>query len=271
MLALDPTCLGNRLVVLAVSVVVRGGAVPVAWTVLDADQCGSWNDHWAELLGRLREALGEGWQVFVLSDRGVESAELFRAVLAMGWHPLMRVKAAGTFRPDGWVKRWPMHRFAAAVGRHLRAARGGLQAGVGVARDAAGLLGGRPRGAVAAADRPGCGVGEPGVVRLPQLDRSRSEAGEDHLAAGRAAVSITAGGDEGVARRVSIFYNLVRRVMHQAAKQQHVAPERISFVDAWRWLRHARPGQEVPPLTVNPERPGRVEPRCASVGPSNSR
>lgn len=66
---------------------------------------------------------------------------------------------------------------------------------------------------------------------------------------------------------LSIIYNLVRRVMQQAAKQQHVAPERISFVDAWRWLRQARPGQEVPPLTVNPERPGRVEPRVRKRRP----
>lgn len=119
-LALDPTCLGNRFVVLTASVVVRGGAVPVAWKVLNADERGSWNDYWADLLRRLREALGDGWQVLVLSDRGLESAALFRTILALDWHPLMRVKATGTFRPDGWVKRWPMHRFAAAVGRRWR-------------------------------------------------------------------------------------------------------------------------------------------------------
>jgi IS4 transposase len=57
-----------------------------------------------------------------------------------------------------------------------------------------------------------------------------------------------------------IIYNLVRRVMHVAARQQAVEPSRVSFVDAWRWLRHARPGEEVPLLRVNPERPGRAEP-----------
>jgi DDE family transposase len=64
-----------------------------------------------------------------------------------------------------------------------------------------------------------------------------------------------------------IISNLVRRVMHRAARQQAVAPARISFVDAWRWLRHARPGEPVPELRVNPERPGRFEPRVRKRRP----
>ena len=65
----------------------------------------------------------------------------------------------------------------------------------------------------------------------------------------------------------AIIYNLVRRVMHTAAQQQQVEPARISFVDAWRWLKHARPGQAVPKLRVNPVRPGRVEPRVRKRRP----
>ena len=69
---------------------------------------------------------------------------------------------------------------------------------------------------------------------------------------------------QGVWKELLVFvlvYNLVRRVMVEAARQQDVEPERISFVDAWRWLREAHPGEELPPLRVNPRRPGRVEPR----------
>jgi hypothetical protein len=68
----------------------------------------------------------------------------------------------------------------------------------------------------------------------------------------------------GVFKELSMFvvaYNLVRRVMVQASRRQGVAPDRISFVDALRWLRHAKPGEELPRLIVNPERPGRHEPR----------
>jgi len=64
-----------------------------------------------------------------------------------------------------------------------------------------------------------------------------------------------------------IVYNLVRRVMLEASRQQGVEPERISFVDALRWLREARRGEAVPRLKVNPQRPGRVEPRARKRRP----
>ena len=68
----------------------------------------------------------------------------------------------------------------------------------------------------------------------------------------------------GVLKELSVFvvvYNLVRRIMRVAARRQGVPPDRISFVDALRWLRHARPGAALPKLRVVPLRPGRVEPR----------
>ncbi len=52
-----------------------------------------------------------------------------------------------------------------------------------------------------------------------------------------------------------------------AARPQQVAPERISCVGAWRWLRDARPGAAVPVLVVNPARPGRFEPRVRKRRP----
>jgi Transposase DDE domain len=115
-LAIDPTNLGDRFTVLTVSVVFRGCAVPVAWQVQRGGQKGSWNGHWKRLLGLLHDALGDGWQVLVLSDRGLESKELFGAVVGLGWHPLLRVKKGGHFRPDGWVKGWPLRRFAPRLG-----------------------------------------------------------------------------------------------------------------------------------------------------------
>jgi len=64
-----------------------------------------------------------------------------------------------------------------------------------------------------------------------------------------------------------IVYNLVRRVMLEAARQQAVEPERISFADALRWLREAQRGETLPPLKVNKERRGRVEPRVRKRRP----
>jgi Transposase DDE domain len=75
---------------------------------------------------------------------------------------------------------------------------------------------------------------------------------------------------EGVRKEVRVFalaYNLVRRVMRSAADRQGVAVDRISFVDALRWLRQARPGEELPELVVHPHRPGRYDPRVKKRRP----
>jgi len=75
---------------------------------------------------------------------------------------------------------------------------------------------------------------------------------------------------EGVRKELAIFatvYNLVRAVMLEAARRQEVPVSRISFVDALRWIKHARPGEAMPDLIVNPHRPNRIEPRCRKRRP----
>ncbi len=75
---------------------------------------------------------------------------------------------------------------------------------------------------------------------------------------------------EGVLKELTVYaivYNLVRLVMTEAARRQGVEVERISFVDALRWLAQAKPGDELPELVVNPERPGRYEPRVRKRRP----
>jgi len=58
-----------------------------------------------------------------------------------------------------------------------------------------------------------------------------------------------------------IAYNLVRRVILDAAARQNLAPRRISFIDALRWLASAGADQEWILLAVIPLRPDRHEPR----------
>jgi len=75
---------------------------------------------------------------------------------------------------------------------------------------------------------------------------------------------------EGVLKELTVYaivYNLVRVVMGEAARRQGVDVERVSFVDALRWLTQARPGDELPELVVNPDRPGRYEPRARKRRP----
>jgi hypothetical protein len=76
----------------------------------------------------------------------------------------------------------------------------------------------------------------------------------------------------GVLKELTVFaivYNLVRLVMCQSATLQHLSIERISFIDALRWL--GALGTEVPlgALIVNPIRPQRVEPRVKKRRPKS--
>lgn len=65
---------------------------------------------------------------------------------------------------------------------------------------------------------------------------------------------------------IALAYNLVRLVALAAAHQQGVDPDRISFVDALRWLRHARPDEPLRKLIVHRVR-HRVEPRVRKRRP----
>jgi hypothetical protein len=74
----------------------------------------------------------------------------------------------------------------------------------------------------------------------------------------------------GIEKELTMFllvYNLVRMTILEAAKRQGVPPERISFVDALRWLATANPGDELPDLVILPLRPGRLEPRVRKRRP----
>src|SRR5215831_2616470 len=70
-LALDATTLGQRFTTLAISVLYRGCAVPVAWKILPATAKHAWKGEWLDLLQQFRQALPGGWTVIVLSDRGL--------------------------------------------------------------------------------------------------------------------------------------------------------------------------------------------------------
>ena len=75
---------------------------------------------------------------------------------------------------------------------------------------------------------------------------------------------------DGVLKELMVFaliYHLVRLVMGQAAQRQHVDMDRISFLDALRWLAAAREDEILITLVVNPHRPYRYEPRVRKRRP----
>jgi hypothetical protein len=98
-LALDATTLGNRWTVLALGVVVHHHTIPIAWKVVRGNTIGAWLPLCEALLGLLRGALPKAMPVYVLTDRGLWSPELFAAIVRNRWHPLMRINAQGNFRP----------------------------------------------------------------------------------------------------------------------------------------------------------------------------
>ena len=97
-LAVDATTLGQRFVVLGVSVVYRGCASPVAWSVLPATEKHAWRGEWLRMLGQVRAVVPRRFFVIVLADRGLYARWLFQRIVRLGWHPGLRINTGGTTR-----------------------------------------------------------------------------------------------------------------------------------------------------------------------------
>ena len=90
---------------------VRGCAIPVAWKVLPYNQKGSWQPHWNGLPEALRGSSPADWEVLVLADRGLYARWLYQKIVAVGWHPFLRINLAAKARLDEhspfvWIKQW---------------------------------------------------------------------------------------------------------------------------------------------------------------------
>jgi hypothetical protein len=104
-LAIDATALGHRWVIIAVCVLYRGCAIPVAWHVTPGPGHGPWMAPVQALLTQLAPAVPPTMTVLVLTDRGLWSPRLWRSITAIGWHPLMRIRPDATFAPLGGHRR----------------------------------------------------------------------------------------------------------------------------------------------------------------------
>lgn len=104
-LALDATTLADRVVVLCLSVLYRGSALPMAWRVLPANQPGPWLPHVAALITDVAGVIPPTMTVLVLTDRGLWSPRLWQQIRALGWHAVMRIRPDATFAPLGQPRR----------------------------------------------------------------------------------------------------------------------------------------------------------------------
>ena len=93
-------------IILSISVLYKGRAIPVAWRVLRKSKQ-EWNPIWEQLLSVLAPAFPEGVQVLVLADRGLYSPGLFAYIRQLGAHPLMRVNGDGGVLVEGGTE-WQM-------------------------------------------------------------------------------------------------------------------------------------------------------------------
>ena len=100
-LALDATTRGERVVVLCLSVLYRGSAIPIAWQVVPANQRGAWLPHLLSLLSQVAAVIPATMTVLVLTDRGLWSPALWQHIRVLGWHPLQRLRPDVTFCPSG--------------------------------------------------------------------------------------------------------------------------------------------------------------------------
>jgi hypothetical protein len=100
-LAIDATSLRDQQVVLSLSVLYRGSAIPVAWVVLPHRGKGLWLPHLERLVALLAPAVPATMCVVVMTDRGLWSPRLWRQIKENGWHPLMRIRPDATFAPMG--------------------------------------------------------------------------------------------------------------------------------------------------------------------------
>lgn len=97
-LGVDVTYLGERFMILTISVLYGQTAIPVAWQVLKGKAQGEWHPLWVQLLADLQAGVPKDCTLWLLFDRGLYSKRLFQAVRQQGWHPFMRIRTQGSYK-----------------------------------------------------------------------------------------------------------------------------------------------------------------------------
>jgi hypothetical protein len=100
-LAMDASTLSDRFTVLALSVLYRGCAIPVAWAIVPAWGKGAWQPIWLDLFDLVAHSVPSSWTVIVLADRGLYARWLYQHIQRLGWHPFLRINQGGKARPLG--------------------------------------------------------------------------------------------------------------------------------------------------------------------------
>lgn len=115
-LAMDATTLGDRFVVLAISVVYRACAIPIAWKVYAVDDQKGWKAEWIRMFGLFKQVIPADWTVLVTADRGLYANWLFDAIKKLDWHPFLRINTNGKYCLSGSSQFFPIRQLASGIG-----------------------------------------------------------------------------------------------------------------------------------------------------------
>jgi hypothetical protein len=100
LIAMDATNIGQNFTVLSINVLYRRCAIPIAWKVVKGTEKGSWKPYWQELFQSLKEIVPPSYLVIVSADRGLYASWLYEEIVALGWHPFLRINHQGHYRTD---------------------------------------------------------------------------------------------------------------------------------------------------------------------------
>jgi hypothetical protein len=92
-LALDSTVLWEKYVIVRISLIYRGRALPLAWKVLAQGSASVSFVHYAPLLTEVSCLLPPSCTVVLLADRGFVDVDLMQLITRLGWHFTIRAKS----------------------------------------------------------------------------------------------------------------------------------------------------------------------------------
>ena len=93
-IALDTSSLWNRFVIVRISVIYRGRAIPLAWKVLERKSVSVSFSEYADLLWAVRQRMPFSCKVLLLADRGFVDKELLFFAQQFKWDYILRAKTS---------------------------------------------------------------------------------------------------------------------------------------------------------------------------------
>lgn len=89
----------------------------MGWKIVNGTSKGSWKPYWLDLLKHLQDGIPHDWFVIVTTDRGLYASWFYEAIVALGWHPMMRINHQGYYRPIAESQFLPLSQLITQVGQ----------------------------------------------------------------------------------------------------------------------------------------------------------